>query len=372
MITFEAFKTALNAISLQFDALKKSFDGIVERLSSTEAAIPAPDWDESDPESKNYVRNRPFYTGDLVETEIFDLVALMDAAGYRWLDYDGFKSCGYVVYGDPLCFDTPLVAGDRYKISYNGETGEYPAIDGANFDDPGFIYICDVHDLSEFNPEDIHFIVVCAPYTRIDSSDTSGRWFIYLAQDYTGTVPTELKVIEKKQEIKKIDKTFLPDELNENFVLSVNGVVADENKNVNLTPKDIGASKLFVVTETTSGTVDKSGEQIRDAYLAGYVVILVPLNGDKMMYLLTVGRKGSHNSEGYKFFSVGISSDLYIPYFTTATIYSDNTVTYETEDLARYVESQSHIILNSSTEGSTKRFSVTVDDSGTLSTTETL
>lgn len=61
MITFNAFKTALNAISLRLDALKKSFDGISKRLSSTEAAIPAPDWDESDPESNNYIRNRPFY-----------------------------------------------------------------------------------------------------------------------------------------------------------------------------------------------------------------------------------------------------------------------------------------------------------------------
>lgn len=180
-------------------------------LSEEIANLPQPDWNQNDSTAADYVKNRPFYTGDLVETEIFDLVALMDAAGYRWLDNDGFKVCGYVVYGDPLCFDTPLVAGDRYKISYNGETGEYPAIDGANFDNPGLIYICDAHNLSEINPGDIHFIVACAPYTRIDSSDTSGRWFIYLAQDYTGTVPTELKVIKKKQEIKKIDKIFLPD-----------------------------------------------------------------------------------------------------------------------------------------------------------------
>lgn len=189
----------------------KAVGDVVGSLSEEIANLPQPDWNQNDSTAADYVKNRPFYTGDLVETEIFDLVALMDAAGYRWLDNDSFKVCGYVVYGDPLCFDTPLVAGDRYKISYNGEAGEYPAIDGANFDNPGLIYICDAHDLSGINPGDIHFIVACAPYTRIDSSDTSGRWFIYLAQDYTGTVPTELKVIEKKQEIKKIDKIFLPD-----------------------------------------------------------------------------------------------------------------------------------------------------------------
>ena len=295
--------------------------------------------------SWNDLKDKPFYEesktllewdGDTTGHETIDL------AGTTYVHLEMTGSIEDVV-GSTLT----IVAGDE-TLSTVLE-GEYAPV---KINENGTLY----------SIEPVYIFIVLEDNVQIvEGGETTtfpyAGWYVMHPDVFGGYFSSIVKTV-----IKRIDNKFLP---------TVCGKTADAEGNISLEASDVGAAKLFVVTETSDGVVDKSGEQIRDAYLAGNVVILVPRERfAKIMYLLTVGIKGHINPEGYMFFSVGISSDINIPYFRTATVYSDNTVKYKTEELARYESSRSSITLDSSTEGSTKRFNITVDDSGTISAKE--
>ena len=161
------------------------------------------DWNQNDSTAADYVKNRPFYTGDPVETEIFDVVALMNAGGYQWdIDFED-ANCGFD-YGQNLFFDTPLVVGDKYKIQYNGTNYECISVDGGN----GLVVLAD--NIDGLDAGEYEFVVGCAPYALADPSDTSGKWVIvYAASRNTETPPTELKVISQKTKIVKINPKYI-------------------------------------------------------------------------------------------------------------------------------------------------------------------
>lgn len=313
------------------------------------------DWNQNDSTAADYVKNRPFYTGDLVEQELFDVVSLMDAAGYQWQNSDDYKVCGFM-FDQLLCFDTPLVIGDKYKILYNGEVNECPTHDGAEVGIQGAIVIGDLYGIDSVNTR---FLIVCAPYAMIDESDTSGRWFIYLAADYTGTVPTELKVISHKQEIVKIEEKFIPDELKGNFALSVNGITADKSRNINITPSDIGASKTIIITET-GGTTDISMDEVLNFLDMGYSVILKSTSKSGKLFTLSLASRMS----GLRFVNADVQSEVY-GFLVITALLSGNSVKFNVFDYQN-----NYIYLKSSTENSGKHFKITVDDSGTLTATE--
>ena len=161
------------------------------------------DWNQNDSTAADYVKNRPFYTDDPLETEIFDVVALMDAGAYQWHIDNGTVNCGFDL-GHSLFFDTPLVVGDKYKIQYNGANYECIAIDETD----GSVILTDNIDI--FGTGEFEFAVICAPYILTDPSDTSGKWII-LAAGFrnTETPPTELKVISQKTKIVKINPKYI-------------------------------------------------------------------------------------------------------------------------------------------------------------------
>lgn len=165
------------------------------------------DWNQNDITQPDYVKNRPFYTSDPVETEIFDVVALMDAGAYQWSIQDGKMHAGYEA-GHSLFFDTPLVVGDKYKIQYNGANYECIAMDGTEF---GMSHEIVVLTSATYETPDgeYEFIVSCAPKTLADPSDTSGKWFVVLCILNTETPSTELKVISQKTKIVKINPKYI-------------------------------------------------------------------------------------------------------------------------------------------------------------------
>ena len=165
------------------------------------------DWNQNDSTAADYVRNRPFYTSDPVETEIFDVVALMDAGAYQWSIRDGKMNAGYDV-GHSLFFDTPLVVGDKYKIQYNGANYECIAMDGTEFGtNHGIVVLTDA--TYETPDGEYELMVFCAPKTLADPSDMSGKWFVDLCQLNTETPPTDLKVIGQKTKIVKINQKYI-------------------------------------------------------------------------------------------------------------------------------------------------------------------
>lgn len=378
MLTFNTFKTALNAISLQFDALKKSFDGIVERLSSTEAAIPAPDWDESDPESKNYVRNRPFYTGDIVETELFDICALADAVGASWLQQDGVCFVGYNADNSVILIDTPIVGGNEYIIEYNGVSYNFIAVDGSTIEISDAIFIGDVDGFSNGVPAVPTLMLY--PYNIFDPSDTSGRYMLMMAVVPSDTVPTELKVIGRKQEIVKIDSKYI------DFPVETDPTVpewAKQDTKPKYTASEVGAlpkdTKVpFIVTVDETGKVDKTFDNIYRVAKSGAICLLIHKGLYNRVFLLerssglelTFVAPYSDNNN-FQIYESGETSLTSTSFEKHATNNDYGIVKIGSGlDINIYGSLCVNWIMNSSTEGSTKKFKLTVDDSGTLSTTE--
>lgn len=161
------------------------------------------DWNQNDSTASDYVKNRPFFTSDPVETEIFDVVALMDAGAYQWNINDEGANCGSD-YGQNLFFDTPLVVGDKYKIQYNGANYECISVDGSD----GLVVLSD--NIDGIGTGEYEFVIGCVPYILADPSDTSGKWVIMFASSRnTETPPTELKVTSQKTEIVKINPKYI-------------------------------------------------------------------------------------------------------------------------------------------------------------------
>lgn len=331
---------------------------IEQRVSKNEQALQAQaDWNQNDSTAADYVKNRPFYTGDLVVTELFDVCALVNEAGYQWVDSGNGIIVG-TIEGQLIYADTPFVIGDKYIIQYNGGIYESTAIDGTTVGMGGMIIIGDI-DYLMTGSLNYGLIVADVPYSLVDSSDTSGRYLLYAAIDHNKVIPTELKVIKKDQEIVKIEEKFIPDELKGNFALSVNGITADESRNINITPSDIGASKTIIITET-GGTTDISKAEALNFLDMGYSVILKSNSKSGKLFTLTeVDRM-----VGLYFANVEVPTGFYG--FTLITAYlSGNSVRFNEFDYQ-----SNYIRLKSSTENSVKYFNITVDDSGTLTATE--
>ena len=141
-----------------------------------------PDWNQNDSTAVDYVKNRPFYEGDPVETEIVN-VAL------------NFRQAGsiYSYYGTDF-------AGESFEI---GQTYQ------VTFDDS--VYDCTAFLLEEMNclgnpsllgvqiegSADVPFIIARDPETSI----------VYTTMD---GVSHSLKIVAGVREINKIDKKYIP------------------------------------------------------------------------------------------------------------------------------------------------------------------
>lgn len=101
---------------------KSEIDGMLEGKAETEhnhdaryyrkeeidEALIAPDWNQNDETAPDYIKNRPFYTGDTIETVLVDNVSVT------------------IENGSPYLFDTiiPFKEGNTYKVEWNGNVYE--------------------------------------------------------------------------------------------------------------------------------------------------------------------------------------------------------------------------------------------------------
>lgn len=382
------------------------------------------DWNRNDSTAADYIKNRPFYAGDLVETELFDVCALVEASGSSWVDNsNGIFSTGYEVNGCELVFDTPLIVGNKYSIQHNGSTYECTAVDGNDiFGTPGSIVIGDIDVLLS---ENITYgvVIIVGPYVMIDASDTSGRYCIFTAADLNGSAPTELKVIGTKQEIVKIDPKFIsetdptvPDWAKQDTkpTYTLNEIQGAKQKDfiINFGLPDIESDGIELTSDLSKTT--ESVDIINNAYrngstfYANYKDTLIPMtyveysmvgnrkivDSIKFSYTEVQEDKAAIVSRSLLFTNNyrKMSAILAIRRFgvdfslssSSSNPVMNSTVTAKLKELKSQIDdipgdglekdSTGAVnvtwIINSSTEGSSKKFKLSVDDSGTISATE--
>ena len=150
------------------------------------------DWNQNDNTAADYVKNRPFYTGDTVESDPIDFISA------TWRLDNGVYSAEYTGTGN-----FPLVVGNRAKLivdgkEYTGTVGDYSALS------EGMIGFGDLeallaNDITAFNfcvygaqNEDIVYLLVAV---KADAE------------------PTSCAVFGIMQEVKKIEPKYLPGSL---------------------------------------------------------------------------------------------------------------------------------------------------------------
>lgn len=157
------------------------------------------DYEQNDSEAADYIKNRPFYTGDLIETEICDINALLQEYDETWQQIKPVSDTEYLWIAQPLFEITP---GLNYGISFDdkfysgvafSESLGSPANCFGDFE--GYKNLMASGDASAFN-----YLVVSSPEGDI------------AIVAYKGEVPpTECKLYQLEQEIVKIDPKFLPE-----------------------------------------------------------------------------------------------------------------------------------------------------------------
>lgn len=304
------------------------------------ADLPQPDWNQNDDTQPDYVKNRPFYTGNPVET------VLVEESTASFAD----TGKGPYVAGFPSTIEATV--GETYKVSWDGTVYECTCVSVGGLPAIGNLSIMSAGSDSG---EPFLMGIMNGQAIQILTADTSASHTFSISRTVAPVV--------------KIDPKYIDDMYyTERFEKSIEGI---EIANI-----------------PTKGTLDRNLLlEIGQIWDVGYKTV-----------------RGYIESSRYKNLEVQLAEDgtLYIgtypdandyPFCITTTSVKSNLLWINSEDIASFIltgvsgtihgevvhqiplkyisafEGNS-IILPSSTENSTKKFKITVDDSGTLTATE--
>lgn len=308
------------------------YSGKTNKLPSGEFTQIPPDWNQNDESASDYVRNRTHYTED-------GMVEILPECQPEWDDVEG----SFV-----NSLTTIPTAGNTYTIKWNGVE-----------------YECVAQDISIMAPGAVLFGNGTA--MDIPGAVDNGEPFVIVAADTEGMKACIAMPLDGTTEL--------------TLAICCNGEVIHklDNKYLNLEWMPI-SKEVELLPEIDASVTEQSPDGYYYASLSGTVVDV------------EVGRKVIvyYNDVRYDVSVLG-NDELKIVHLpiglqTTIQFYSSRTVitnSVEGEYKVRICgfaknkmpeeflpESVEGVIIRSSTEGSAKKFKLTVDDSGTISATE--
>lgn len=309
-----------------------------------------PDLNQNDSTAADYVKNRPFYTGNPVETEI------IPATTVTFSEMEGLMAAAW-----PENFD--LVDGQTYTISWDDTD-----------------YVC-TGILFNNTP-------MLGNLGFIGAGENTGEPFLFLYQEGQWLVGSTESATEHVIGIKtvtipivQIDEKYLPKASEDNYgIIKTSDVVSVYNF-----PADAKHDQMvdaIAAFKTGNASIVWNGNKVIYAsYKSSDDTISVAFSYEPLRTLTFSNRYGSYNStlgevtygelQGSK---VRIGNDDSVS--TTLSVEGESyNVTLKTTAKrisigGVYGMSTTEMILKSSTEGSNKNFKITVDDTGTISATE--
>ena len=314
------------------------------------------DWNQNDSKAADYVKNRPFYTGDPAET------VLVEESTVPFADDGG-------MYLGQLESTFSATVGETYKVSWDGTAYECTC---AALGSELFIGNPSIVGEGSDTGEPFLIGIVNGEGIQIATTDTAASHTISISGIVTPVV--------------KIDEKYLPDNLATKSEVEVAQTTAENakiNPNVDYSPATLysGSSKFIGWYETmpilhydqTVGKFFINGEpnpiKINESPF-GKFMCLAYLNFNisglygqwYIMYLeinsTVVGDK--------RFITGPIISLKGNVFYVKSNEVDENTA----EGIFFEPLMPEYMMLNSSTSGSTKKFKITVDDTGTISATE--
>ena len=323
-----------------------------------------PDWNQNDSTAADYVKNRPFYTGGPVETVLVEesTVSFTDSG-------DGG------LYAGQLESTFSATVGETYKVTWDGTTYESACVDYSGVTVIGNLSIMGV---GSDTGEPFIMAVNNGPSIDIKATDTAPSHTISIS----GTAP----------QVVKIDEKYLPDNLAIKSEVEEALYTANDAKAIAENAKIDPIGSIF---EYPSTLFSKSGEFI------GWYEAMPRLRYDGTEGGFRLNYREAHPTSlgdipfekfichEYLNFS-GLGADDYIMFLNVWNSvdkkFVDGTA-INTKGNVFHIKSNEvdpstatgiffelvmpeYMMINSSTANSTKKFKITVDDSGTISATE--
>jgi hypothetical protein len=334
------------------DILEKFKKEILEEASAKSIQ---PDWNQNDSTAADYVKNRPFYTGDPVETVLVEESTV------------SFEDNGGLCMGRLESTFSPTV-GETYKVSWDGIDYECTCIKSNSIPFLGNIGIL----FGVPDPDGEPFVIGAFNGTelRITALDTSASHTFSVSGKQTPIVKIPAKYIDKdtsgyvvvhknstmtEEDVQKYDDAISHGEAV--FIIwndmCINSIELDGN-NLKL---ETQSGATYLITKNADGLFAFSDKKLYRATFPNSVSM-----ADKVTLITAFGKKVIVSSNSI---SGGVGS--------TDTLFqvSANGAKSKAFDVLGNGEAVAPaLILYSSTANSTKKFRITVDDSGTLKATE--
>lgn len=322
-----------------------------------------PDWNQNDETAQDYVKNRPFYTGDPVEAVLVEesTVSFEDAGG---LYVSGFQS----TFG--------ATVGETYKVSWDGTTYECTC---RNFNGRSCIGNLSIIGSGSDTGEPFLMMIDDGIGISIITTDTSASHTFSISGIVTEIVKIPAKFIDKDASgyiVVHNNDTMTKEEAN-NYIRAlskgeavfISWVYIYINEfSVNTATDSTGASVVYLTLHIPNGEIYEIAQNSEGLFSLGDRKLLranfpaYKANGEKNPDIGIINNK------------VNIfPSEVWAGVGKTNTLFSVNangTKSKNFDVLGNGEAVAPALILYSSTPNSTKKFRITVDDSGTISANE--
>ena len=310
-----------------------------------------PDWNQNDETAADYIKNRPFYS-ETTETVLVEEITVP------------FTSPGSGIYYATIQSAFKPTAGETYKVSWDGAVYECvgetisgytvignPSVIGVGVDTGEPFVISPLVDNSgiEIDTKD-------ASASHTISISGSIAEIIQIPDKYISNTFRDVVIAGNPLHWSENDWTKYYGLFQSGKLLMINGYEGYDSKGYVLSMFYSSSVRNMSVVSST-GNLYKLGAYQDGGENKFYWAPIIDLGAFYFRYQQT----GSDTSEEYKRLEI----------FDGLTFTTKNA----NEDAVRQkvvLEGDKEIILSSSTSGSTKKFRVTVDDSGTLKATEIL
>ena len=311
-----------------------------------------PDWNQNDSTAADYIKNRPFYTGDTSETVLVEESTV------------SFTNVSSNIYYGEIPTTVELTVGETYKVSWDGTTYESTCVNFNSLQVIGNLSIMGagsdtgepflISPLADNSGTDIYTLDTSASHA-ISISTFASAELVKIPDKYISDTFRDVVIAGNPLKWSEDDWTKYYGLFQGGKLLMINGIRDSNSKGYVLSMYYVSHGAYNISAINSTGNLYKlvinQGSEENKFYWSPIVS-----HGD---FYFQYDKTGSNASEAYKRLEVldGLT-------FTTKN------ANEEAVSQKLVLEGDKEIILSSSTSGSTKKFRVTVDDSGTISATE--
>lgn len=314
-----------------------------------------PDWNQNDSTAADYVKNRPFYTGDPVET------VFVEESTVSFVDNGG-------IYFSKVNSTFSATAGETYKVSWDGTVYECTCInlDGSMMAIGNF----SIMNVGPDTGEPFVMLVNNGKEIGIGTTDTSASHTFSISSTAAPIVKIPAKYIDKnssgyvvihskgtmtQQEAENYVTAMLTEEVV--FIIWDRMCISQIQTTSNLLTLTTPNGEVYNITKNENGLFAFSDRVLFRALFPDFVA-----SGDN--------HTGIDVNNGKVIISKSSISSVVGSTDTLFKVKPDGTKSKAFEVLGNGEAVTQALILYSSTANSTKKFRITVDDTGTLKATE--